>query len=83
MGTTNRQQARADRRRETGETIHGFVESMLKRTSKPYAEIAAEARKRFKGANTSPASVRHYASKMRAAKVKIKERPAAREAAFA
>jgi hypothetical protein len=60
------------------QTIHGFVEGMLKRTKKPYVDIAAEARKAFKS-HTSPASVRHYASKLRQSGVKVPERKPSRE----
>lgn len=63
-------------------TIHAFVERQLKTTSKPYAEIAQVTRRKFKS-ETSPASVRHYASKMRRGRVKLKDRPVAREAMFA
>ncbi len=63
-------------------TIHSYVEGLLARTKKPYAEIAAEARKQFKS-ETSPASVRYYASRMRADGRTVKERPQSREASFA
>lgn len=63
-------------------TVHAYVEGLLKRTKKPYAEIAQEARKAF-DSETSPASVRHYASKLRRDGVPIKDRPQVREAAFA
>lgn len=64
------------------QTVHGYVEGLLKRTRKPYAEIAAEARREFKS-ETSPASVRHYASKLRRDGIAVKDRPSVREAAFA
>lgn len=63
-------------------TVHEYVEGLLKRTKKPYAEIAQDARKIFHS-ETSPASVRHYASKLRRDGVAIKDRPTVREAAFA
>lgn len=62
-------------------TIHGFVETLLMRTAKPYAEIAQSARRQFKS-QTSPASVRHYASKLRSEGRTVKERPVTREAAY-
>jgi hypothetical protein len=64
------------------QTVHAFVERQLKTTRKPYAEIAKNARREFKS-ETSPASVRHYASKMRRDGVKLKDRPVVREAMFA
>lgn len=63
-------------------TIAAFVTNLLARTSKPYAQIASDARRKFHG-ETSPASVRHYASRMRANGMKVKERPVTREASFA
>lgn len=63
-------------------TVHGYVEALLARTTKPYAEIAQSARRQFKS-ETSPASVRHYASKMRREGRAVKARPVSREAAFA
>lgn len=63
-------------------TVHAFVEAYLARTAKPYAEVAKMARDHFKS-ETSPASVRHYASKMRAEGRTVKERPVSREAAYA
>lgn len=65
------------------ETIGGYVSVMLKRTAKPYAEIAQAARKHFRGAQTTTASVRHYASKLRSEGVKLKDRPVVREAEYA
>lgn len=64
-------------------TVVAFVTALLRRTAKPYAEIALEARRHFKGAQTSPASVRHYASKLRREGVRIKDRPVVREAEYA
>lgn len=64
------------------QTIHAFVESMLARSRKPYAEIAKQARDQFHS-ETSPASVRHYASKMRQAGRRVPDRPHVREAQFA
>ena len=64
------------------DTVHAYVESLLARTKKPYAEIAKEARDAF-DSETSPASVRHYASKMRREGRTVKDRPISREAAFA
>lgn len=69
-------------RKTAKQTVHAYVENLLARTKKPYAEIAKEARKAFHS-ETSPASVRHYASKMRAEGRSVKERPVSREAAFA
>jgi hypothetical protein len=63
-------------------TVHAYVEGLLARSSKPYAEIAAKARTEFHS-ETSPASVRHYASKMRREGRTVRERPMSREAAFA
>jgi len=63
-------------------TVHGYVEGLLARTKRPYAEIAKMARDEF-DSETSPASVRHYASKMRADGRTVRERPVSREAAFA
>jgi hypothetical protein len=63
-------------------TVHAFVETMLARTKKPYAEIAKAARTQF-NSETSPASVRHYASKMRSSGRRVPDRPHVREAAFA
>jgi hypothetical protein len=63
-------------------TIQDHVASLLKRTRKPYAAIAQEVRKTFHS-ETSPASVRHYASKLRRQRVKLPERPTAREAEYA
>lgn len=63
-------------------TVHSYVEGLLARSKKPYAEIAAKARHEFHS-ETSPASVRHYASKMRREGRAVKERPMGREAAFA
>lgn len=63
-------------------TVHGYVEALLARTTKPYAEIAQSARRTFQS-ETSPASVRHYASKMRAEGRTVRDRPVSREAAFA
>lgn len=63
-------------------TVHAYVEALLARTAKPYAEIAQTARRKFES-QTSPASVRHYASKMRAAGRAVKDRPVTREAAYA
>ena len=63
-------------------TVHEFVENFLARTKKPYAEIAKLARDEFQS-ETSPASVRHYASKMRKEGRTVKDRPISREAAFA
>ena len=60
------------------QTIHGYVEGLLKRTKKPYADIAAETRKVFRS-KTTPASVRFYASKLRQAGVNVPSRPASRE----
>jgi len=62
-------------------TIHVFVEALLARTKRPYAEIARDARRTF-SSQTSPASVRHYASKMRGEGRTVRERPVTREAAF-
>lgn len=62
-------------------TVHGYVEALLARTARPYAEIAQSARRQF-NSQTSPASVRHYASKMRREGRTVKERPVTREAAF-
>ena len=72
----------ANRKQAKPQTVHGFVENLLARTKKPYAEIAKEAREAFKS-ETSPASVRHYASKMRRDGRTVKDRPTVREAAFA
>lgn len=69
-------------KRKTHTTIHTFVESMLARTKKPYAEIAKLARDKFES-ETSPASVRHYASKMRHEGKQVPDRPHVREASFA
>lgn len=80
--TTSTKSRANSRSKTSGQTIHAFVEGLLARTKKPYAEIAALARKQF-GGQTSPASVRHYASKMRKAKVKLPERPIANEAQYA
>ncbi len=66
----------------SAKTVHEFVEALLARTKAPYAEIAQTARNRFHS-QTSPASVRHYASKMRSEGRTVKERPVSREAAFA
>lgn len=63
-------------------TVHTYVEGLLARTKRPYAEIAKRAREEF-DSETSPASVRHYASKMRREGRTVKERPVSREAAFA
>lgn len=63
-------------------TVHAYVEGLLAKTKKPYAEIAQNARREFHS-ETSPASVRHYASKMRRDGRTVKERPVSREAAFA
>lgn len=63
-------------------TVHGYVEALLARTARPYAEIAQSARRQF-NSQTSPASVRHYASKMRGEGRTVKARPIVREAAFA
>lgn len=63
-------------------TVVQFVERALKSTAKPYAQIALEARRKLKS-QTTPASVRHYASAMRREGIKVKDRPTAREAAFA
>lgn len=63
-------------------TVHEFVEGLLARTKRPYAEIAKMARDEFHS-ETSPASVRHYASKMRQEGRVVKDRPIGREAAFA
>lgn len=70
------------RRGSAANTVHAYVEGLLARTTKPYAEIAQEARKVF-DSETSAASVRHYASKMRKAGKPIKDRPVSREAAYA
>lgn len=67
---------------QSATTVHAFVEAQLARTAKPYAELAKMARDKF-NSQTSPASVRHYASKMRADGRTVKERPITREAAFA
>jgi hypothetical protein len=62
-------------------TVREHVEHELKRTTKPYAEIAAETRKLFQSA-TSPSSVRHYASKLRRSGARLKERPIGREVEY-
>ena len=69
-------------KKPTKETVHSFVETLLARTKKPYPEIAKLARAKFHS-DTSPASVRHYASKMRSAGRKVPERPTAHEATYA
>ena len=76
MATTRRKRAT-----EAKETVREHVTKELVRTRKPYAEIAAETRKLFMS-DTSPASVRHYASRLRKEGVKIKERPVGREASY-
>lgn len=63
-------------------TVHAYVEGLLTRTVKPYAEIALLARKQFRS-HTSPASVRHYASKMRKAGRTVRDRPTGHETSYA
>jgi len=62
-------------------TIREHVEGLLRRTRKPYAAIAREVRRSHRS-ETSPASVRHYASKLRGGGVKLPDRPVTREAEF-
>lgn len=55
-------------------TVHETAEQLLLRTKLPYEEVAKETRKRHRGARTSVASVRFYASKLRAKGKRVPER---------